>query len=164
MESLTGQGLTDRKTKIEAVSETKKKRARFPDRITIELGALSRLDQWIAELKARSQGIEITRKDLLNWLVEHHDERLTATEERLLTEAFYDEEKFLKYAWEEIRQAKAKGETLRLAEILKRKRSQDAGPAKPKKARDPVDAKSASEKSPKTHEGRTAPLTAEVKL
>lgn len=138
------QGMNDPKLPVEDGSKaTPKKRNQHPDRVTLEAPALARLDVWIKQLKLRNQGIEISRKDLLNWMVLNRDEALSSSEQKQLTEEFYDEEKFLRYAWEEIRSAKSKGEKVSLEEILSRRREAQVVPrAKKVRTKSPTEATS----------------------
>lgn len=119
---------------------TKTKRSRHPDRITIDPEPLMKLDVWMKHLLSKHKGIQVTRRDLVNWLIKRHSEELSRSEEEDLKGMFYDEERFLRYAWEEIKAAKARGEKLSLQEILQRK---EAPPIekRPRKKSEPKNAK-----------------------
>ncbi len=96
----------------------KKKRPRRPDRTTLSLGSLTRLDIWIRQLTSNKRGVQVTSKDLVNWAILNRADKLTAEEVHQLTSQFLNEVKFLQETLNEIRQAKAKGEAVALDSLL----------------------------------------------
>ena len=97
--------------------ENNKKRQKHFDRITLDAKTLQVIDSWIAQVKTYKSGVDLSRKDLLNWLVQNLPTRLSGSQEQQLAEAHYSELRFLHYAARKIKEAKAKGETLTLKDI-----------------------------------------------
>ena len=108
--------------------EEKKVRNAYPDRFTVEPPGLEKIGRLLGQLKAAVPACEATRKDLLNWLIEKAPDELNASELKELSDRFYDEERFLKLAIDEVRAAKARGERLRLEDILQRNAPVQAEP------------------------------------
>ncbi|OQW49796.1 MAG: hypothetical protein A4S09_03305 [Proteobacteria bacterium SG_bin7] len=97
--------------------ENNKKRQKHFDRITLDTKTLQIIDGWIAQVKLYKSGVDLSRKDLLNWLVQNLPERLSGSQEKQLAEAHYSELRFLHYAARRIKDAKARGETLTLKDL-----------------------------------------------
>ena len=96
----------------------KKDRKRHFDRITLDAKTLERIDAWIEQVKVFKSGVELSRKDILNWLVQSSlPERLSSTQEKELAAKFYSELRFVQYAARRIREALARGEVLTLKEL-----------------------------------------------
>ncbi len=109
-------------------------RNQHPDRIKISPEALSRLSIWNDEATSRLRGVKLTRSDLVNFLILNHEQALSQAELKALENQFFDEVKFAQWAVDELKAAKGRGESIRLAEIIARNRS--SLPAKaPRKAR-----------------------------
>lgn len=102
------------------LNQEKKARNRFPDRFTVEPENLEKLNQLMEQLIQSKQGISVTRKEMLNWMIERFSDQLSQSDLKDLSDRFYDEERFLRLAWEEVRAAKSRGERITLEEILKR--------------------------------------------
>ncbi len=101
--------------------EEKKVRNRFPDRFTVDPANLEKIGKLLEQLRSSVQGSDATRKELLNWIVEKFPEQLSPSDLKELSDRFYDEERFLKLALEEVRAAKGRGERLTIEEIMLRK-------------------------------------------
>lgn len=97
--------------------ENKKHRQKHFDRITLDAETLQIIDGWIAQVRAYKSGVDLSRKDLLNWLVQNLPERLSGSQEKQLAEAHYSELRFLQYAARRIKEAKARGEALTLKDL-----------------------------------------------
>ncbi len=103
------------------MSENKKKlRKRHFDRITLDSLALSRIDLWIKQVESAKAGVVISRKDLINWLIENMAERLSSVQEKSLSEQFYSELRYIQFAAREIKAASLRGERLTLKDIEQR--------------------------------------------
>lgn len=94
-----------------------KKRKRHFDRVTLEGAALDRVDSWIKQVESLKAGVVMSRKDILNWLIENMPERLTSSQEKGLADSFYSELRYIQFAAREIRAAALRGERLTLKEI-----------------------------------------------
>lgn len=90
------------------------KKQRHPDRITLPPSALEKLSRWIDLLHNKSAGIKVTRSDLVSWLISSHSENLSTNEISDLENKFFDNLKYAKWAVNEIKEAKARGEILNL--------------------------------------------------
>jgi hypothetical protein len=111
-------------------NEEKKVRNAYPDRFTVDPPGLEKIGRLLGQLRAAVPACEATRKDILGWLIEKAPEELGAIELQELSDRYYDEERFLKLALEEVRAAKARGERLTLDDILQRKAPATAAPAR----------------------------------
>jgi hypothetical protein len=114
-------------------SRDKKERQRHFDRVTLDSKTLDRLDSWISQVKASRLGVDLSRKDLLNWLIVNLPEALSQSHEKALAEKFYNEVRYLRYAAQEISRANARGETLTLKDLEGRERT--VGTKEPKMKR-----------------------------
>lgn len=101
------------------------------ERVALSESNLLKVNEWLKQLGERP-GVTANRKQIVNWLIETHPAALSSTEQEALSSRFYDEVKFLSHALTTLREAKARGETLGLADVLGIR----ACP-KPKKARTP---------------------------
>ena len=64
--------------------ENKKERQKHFDRITLDAKTLQIVDAWISQVKTYKTGVDLSRKDLLNWLVQNLPERLSNSQEKQL--------------------------------------------------------------------------------
>jgi hypothetical protein len=104
----------------ETNDDKKKVRNKYPDRFTIDPVNLEKIGSLLEQLKNKIQGCDANRKELLNWLIEKFPAELNAADLLELTTRFYDEEKFLRSALDEIKEAKSRGVRLTLDEIMQR--------------------------------------------
>src|SRR6185312_7155327 len=100
-----------------------KKRTRHFDRVTLDSAALDRIDAWINQIKSARLGVDLSRKDLLNWLIVNLPEALSQTHEKALAEKFYNEVRYLRFAAQEIAKANKRGEALTLKDLEERGRA-----------------------------------------
>lgn len=98
-------------------NEIKKDRKKHFDRITLDAKTLELVDAWISQVKAFKSGVDLSRKDLLNWLVQSLPERLSGSQEKEIAMKHYNELRFLQYASRRIREAQARGEQLTLKDL-----------------------------------------------
>src|SRR5437867_2151727 len=96
-----------------------KKRQIHYDRVTVTKIALERLNSWVSQVHAEGKGVFVNRNDLVKWLIESHEEHLSASDLNEIEQMFYDEAKFANWAMKEFRQAIARGEKVTLADIIK---------------------------------------------
>ncbi|HRK09155.1 MAG TPA: hypothetical protein PLZ57_15405 [Pseudobdellovibrionaceae bacterium] len=116
--------------------ETKKKRIPKYDRVTLYDEAMKRVDGWIKQAQDSKAGVSLFRKDILNWYILNAPEQLDAKSIESLAAQFFDQERFLKQALKRVRDAKGRGETVSLQELMTDEQS-----VKPKKPRKPRSSK-----------------------
>ena len=90
------------------------------DRVIIEPKNLEKIDCLLSALIKTQPGLQISRKDLINWLIETRPSELSESETKHLITLHYDEEKFVRFALEEMRAAKLRGERVTLNDLLSR--------------------------------------------
>lgn len=115
--------------------ETKKKRIPKYDRVTLYDEAMKRVDGWISQAQDSKAGVSLFRKDILNWYILNAPEQLDAKSIESLAAQFFDQERFLKQALKQVRDAKGRGETVSLQELMTDEQS--VKPKKPRKPRSP---------------------------
>lgn len=114
----------------ETNDDEKKVRNKYPDRFTIDPANLEKIGSLLEQLKSKVQGCDANRKELLNWMIERFPTELSDADLQELTTRFYDEEKFLKCAIDEIKEAKSRGVRLTLDEIMQRNKMSATSPVK----------------------------------
>lgn len=117
--------------------EIKKKRIPKYDRVTLYEEAMKRVDGWIKQVEGSKAGVSMFRKDILNWYILNAPEQLDAKAVECLALQFFDQERFLKQALKRVRDAKGRGETLLLHELMTDEQS--VKPKKPRKPRAPIE-------------------------
>ncbi len=90
------------------------KKARHPDRITLDPASLQKLANWISQLNTGNPGISVTRSNLVAWLIDNHSDQLSSAEILGLEARYFDSVKYAKWAVREVIAAKARGESLNL--------------------------------------------------
>ena len=115
--------------------ETKKKRIPKYDRVTLYEEAMKRVDGWIKQAQESKAGVSLYRKDILNWYILNAPEQLDAKFIENLAAQFFDQERFLKQALKRVREAKGRGESVSLQELMTDEQS--VKPKKPRKPRSP---------------------------
>ncbi len=115
--------------------ETKKKRIPKYDRVTLYEEAMKRVDGWIKQAQESKAGVSLYRKDILNWYILNAPEQLDAKSIENLAAQFFDQERFLKQALKRVREAKDRGESVSLQELMTDEQS--VKPKKPRKPRSP---------------------------
>lgn len=98
--------------------ELKTKRRRHEDRVTLDQDSLQRVDAWIVQVTSTAKGVNVARKEVVNWLVKQHDEQLSTNELNELKSMYFSEVRFLQQAIRELKAAKHRGEPVTLEEIL----------------------------------------------
>ncbi|MBL7669793.1 MAG: hypothetical protein JNM39_04850 [Bdellovibrionaceae bacterium] len=115
--------------------EAKKKRIPKYDRVTLYDEAMKRVDGWIKQAQDSKAGVSLFRKDILNWYILNAPEKLDAKSIENLAAQFFDQERFLKQALKRVRDAKCRGETVSLQELITDEQSVKS--KKPRKPRSP---------------------------
>jgi len=88
------------------------------ERVGIEPENMTRLQAWLKQATTQRSGIELSIKKLVNWAILQIPDVLESAQLKDLSDRFYDEIKFLETALLQIKQAKARGETLTLQDML----------------------------------------------
>lgn len=88
------------------------------DRIAINKSNTERLNRWIEQAQEQINGIKINRTELLNCLIELHDDLLNAAEITEINKRFFDEVKFAEWMTQELRAARNRGENISLQELM----------------------------------------------
>lgn len=115
--------------------ETKKKRIPKYDRVTLYDEAMKRVDGWIKQAQDSKAGVSLFRKDILNWYILNAPKQLDAKSIENLAAQFFDQERFLKQALKRVRDAKGRGETVSIQELMTDEQSVKS--KKPRKPRSP---------------------------
>lgn len=96
----------------------KKTRKKHIDRIVLSASALERVESWIEILAKRR--IEVSRAALVSELICRRSPDFSTSEIAELEGVFFDEVKFAKWAVDELKNARRRGEAVTLSEILAR--------------------------------------------
>jgi hypothetical protein len=89
-----------------------------PDRIAMSNDSLSRLNSWKKQVEGARPAVEISRRDLVEWLISKHAETLSNSEVKELSETHYNELRFLQFAIRELKAAKSQGKTIHLQDMV----------------------------------------------
>ena len=95
-----------------------KQRVKHPDRVTLSPEALTRLGTWLMELDGVMKGSRITKSDLVNFLILSHSAKLSERDVEQLANQHFDEVRFAVWAVQQLKEAKAQGRNVTLAEIV----------------------------------------------
>jgi ABC-type uncharacterized transport system substrate-binding protein len=108
-----------------------KKRTRHLDRITVNQEALEKLNNWITQIDNENKGVHVSRTDLVNWVLENEPDQLSPSQLKEIQEGHYDPVKYARWAYAQVKAAKARGENVTI-QIIEGK----TGPTleKPKRA------------------------------
>jgi hypothetical protein len=89
-----------------------------PERIAMSDESLSRLDSWKRQVEGARPAVEVSRRDLVEWLISEHPEALSNSEVKELSETHYNELRFLQFAIRELKAAKSQGKTIHLQDMV----------------------------------------------
>ena len=95
-------------------AKSTRKRTHYPDRVTLSVELLAKVDGWIAQTVVRKKGVRLNRKDIVLWKLEQATGDLSEAELQELAARFYDEERFLLDLLRDVKSAKARGEKVSL--------------------------------------------------
>ncbi|MBI2712739.1 MAG: hypothetical protein HYX41_07805 [Bdellovibrio sp.] len=90
----------------------------YPDRVKISAEAIAKLNNLAEQVNSQLRGVKLTRCELVDFLLLSHSESLSASELKDLEAKYFDEVKFAQWAVEELKRAKARGESVSFADIL----------------------------------------------
>lgn len=97
----------------------KRKRQANPDRIVLSKVALDNLAKLEAQIEKAFGGmVRLKNKDLTNFLLEVRFSELTSSELKMIRERYFDEVKAATLALQKLKQAKERGEELKLSDVL----------------------------------------------
>ncbi len=97
----------------------KRKRQANPDRITLSKTALDNLARLEMQVEKAFGGmVRLKNKELTNFLLEVRFSDLTNTELKIVRERYFDEVKAATLALQRLKQAKERGEQLKLSDVL----------------------------------------------
>jgi len=88
------------------------------ERVTLSPSGVERLDRWVGVVSESYPGIQVSRTDLVNWLVDRHAERLSGTEVAAIRDAFFSEEQLVAWAVREARRLSDSGEKSSVIELI----------------------------------------------
>ncbi len=91
------------------------------EHVALALTSTLKINKWFEQINAKKK-IKLSRKDLINWLIERLPENLSAGDLNALIDKFYDNEKYLRQLLREVKAAKASGSDENLDIILKTKK------------------------------------------
>ena len=100
--------------------EDDNKKTEAVERVVLSTEATLKLDRWIEKITSTRQGVDLSRRKLVDWLIMSKAENLSPAEEKDVADLYYNEVRFLKYAIKEIEEAQGRGETINLAEVLQK--------------------------------------------
>ncbi len=90
------------------------------ERVVLSAEATLKLDRWIEKITSSRQGVDLSRRKLVDWLILSKTENLSPAEDKEVADLYYNDVRFLKYAIKEIEEAQGRGETINLAEVLQK--------------------------------------------
>lgn len=90
------------------------KKQKYPDRLTLRPTALEKLSHWATQINNSSPGTNVTRADLVHWLIETYSDDLSASDLKIMQEKFYDCVKHAKWVLKEANEAKAAGHIINI--------------------------------------------------
>lgn len=88
------------------------------ERVVLSETIKERLDEWIKDLTADCKGMKLSRRDLVEWLVQAREPQLSSSDKRSIKDTYFDEIAHTQWVLEELRAAKERGEGLTLADLL----------------------------------------------
>ena len=86
----------------------KKYRPKY-EHIALTAASTQKINGWIAQVSDKKKGVDISRKGLVNWLIEKMPDSLSGGDLNSIVERFYSEEKFLRQLLKEVQSAKLAG-------------------------------------------------------
>jgi hypothetical protein len=124
MKKTLGRGNSFMTSKNETNSDTEilsNKKKPSVDRVVLSTEAAAKLDSWITRITGTRHGVELSRRDVVDWLITTHmAANLSPSEEKELADLHYDEVKFLHYAIQELKSAQGRGESISLQDLIVR--------------------------------------------
>ncbi len=89
--------------------------------------SVQKITRWFEQINAKKK-VKLSKKDLLNWLIEKLPEGLSTSDLNSITEKFYDEETYLRQLLRDVKRAKASGELESTVEVFVRPKREKREP------------------------------------
>jgi hypothetical protein len=90
------------------------KNIKHPDRISLAPSAIGKLSLWTEQINDAAPGTNVTRTDLVHWLIETASEKLSSADMKALQEKFYDSVKHARWILKQATLAKANGQKINI--------------------------------------------------
>ena len=104
---------------INEEQKPKRNRKANPDRITLSKEALQVLAAMEAQVEKAFGGmVRLKNKELTNFILEARSAELSSSELKMLKDKYFDEVRAATWALQKLKEAKERGESLKLKEIL----------------------------------------------
>ncbi len=104
------------------------------DRIGLSPASRERLDSWLLQVATQLKGINVKRRDLIEYVVLAQPETLSQRQIEEIRKSFFDEIAYARWAVRELTKAKDHGQNITLAELVGAT-SRPKGTSKPKPAK-----------------------------
>lgn len=101
--------------------ETEKKDKKKIEHVALSENAIQKINRWFEQINAKKK-IRLSRKDLVNWLIEKVPDNLSGSDLGAIVEAFYDDEAYLRQLLRDVKKAKAEGKDDSIDVIVRPKR------------------------------------------
>jgi hypothetical protein len=85
---------------------TEEKEVIYLDKVGLVPSSTEKIDIWISAVEEKKQGTKITKRALVNWIIEQLPGQPSKSDINLLVEKFYDEERHLKQRIRALRERK----------------------------------------------------------
>lgn len=93
------------------------------EHVALSETSMLKINKWFEQIFSKKK-IKLSRKDLINWLIEKLPENLSTNDLNSIIEKFYDEEAFLLQLLRDVKKAKRDGEAIpAIATTVKVKKS-----------------------------------------
>lgn len=99
-------------------SESKEKIRR--DFIALTEHSSQKITAWLDQIRTKKKGVKVTKKDLLNWIIERNSDVLSNSDLNAIVERFYDEEALLRQLLRDVKKARQEGSTEASLELIVR--------------------------------------------
>ena len=103
---------------LNQIEKQKTKPTNKNDRMSLSKETSERIAGWLDEVNSLLPGYRIGKSDLINWLISKKPEKLAEPELKELKEQFFDPLKAMKWATDQLKSAKSKGEQMDLSKLL----------------------------------------------
>lgn len=100
------------------------------DHVALSEESTQKINKWFEQINSKKK-IRVTRKDMVNWLIEKSPENLSSGDLSAIISKFYDEETFLRQLLRDVKRAKASGEGDSLEVIVRTRKTESKKEATP---------------------------------
>ena len=81
------------------------------DNVALLEPSVKKISIWLDQIKAKKKGLKISKKEIVNWLIEKMPDTLSNSDLNAIIDKFYDEEIFLRQLLRDVQKAKLDGQT-----------------------------------------------------